>query len=252
MPKRADADPDDQSLGSVDPALHPPIPFPEADWQWFAARTQALGISDPGPRRQVLEALFGHLCGVNRWLNLTTITAPREYLKLHVLDSLAAESDTRLRHLGEGEPCLDLGSGGGYPGLPLALWHPTVPWVVADARLKKAEFLAAAARLTGLPRLTARHLRGGQTKAAASDLFRRCQLVVSRAMGRCATVLAEAAPLLARHGHCLVYKGPAYAGEERAEARSACAALGFRALGERSVALEPSDPERVIVAFERI
>ena len=147
MAKRSDQPADDPALGSVDPVHHPPRPFPDEAWDWFAARCDALGIAGCQERRARLEALYGHLVGVNRWLNLTTITEPREYLKYHVLDSLTLEVDSRLRHLSEGAPCVDLGSGGGYPGLPLALWHPQVPWVLVDARRKKAEFLAAAAKL---------------------------------------------------------------------------------------------------------
>lgn len=256
MPRRAEQPADDPALGSVDPALHPPRPFADADWGWFAARCAALGIGDPTPRREVLEALYGHLVGVNRWLNLTTLVEPRQYLKLHVLDSLSAEGDPRLRHLSEGAPCLDLGSGGGYPGLPLAIWHPTVPWVLADARRKKADFLAAAAgiagRAPGGARVSARHLRGGETARAAPDLRRRCQLVVCRAMGQAAEVLAESAPLLQDHGHAVIYKGPAFPGEERDAALKAAARLGFRFVSERRLVLEEGDPERVLVVFERI
>ena len=140
MTKRADQPSDDPALGSADPALHPPRAFPDEDWRWFLARCAALGIEQAAGRRSVLEALYGHLVGVNRWLNLTTLVAPRDYLKLHLLDSLALEGDARLRHLSEGSPCVDLGSGGGYPGLPLAVWHATVPWVMVDARQKKVEF----------------------------------------------------------------------------------------------------------------
>jgi 16S rRNA (guanine527-N7)-methyltransferase len=240
----------DPALGSVDPALHPPLAFPEDDWRWLLARAEALGIADPQPRRERLEALFGHLVGVNRWLNLTTLLAPRDYLKGHVLDALSALLDRRLKHLSEGAPCVDLGSGGGYPGLPLALWTPRIRWVLADARRKKAEFLAAAARVSGAS-VTARHLSGGRAQADAPDLHRRCQLVVCRAMGACAEVLAEAAPLLAKAGHVVVYKGQSYAGEERAAAHAAAPALGLEAVGERSVRLEDGDPERVLAVFVR-
>ena len=186
MSKRTDAPTDDPSLGSFDPALHPPIAFPEADWQWFVQRCAALGIAGPNDHRTVLEALYGHMVGVNRWLNLTKLTEPREYLKLHVLDSLALEGDSRVRHLAEGTPCVDLGSGGGYPGLPLAIWHPRIPWVMVDARQKKVEFLTAACRLTGNPHASARHLRGSEAAIKANDLRRRCQLVTCRAMGQAA------------------------------------------------------------------
>lgn len=251
MPKRDDtaALP---GAGSVEPADHPPIAIPEADWAWFAGRMAAFALPDPAPWRPTLEALFGHLTGVNRWLNLTTVTSARDWLKLHVLDSLTGLSDPRLQHLADGAPVLDLGSGGGYPGLPLALAvGPRVPWILADARRKKADFLAAAGRLVGA-HVTGRHLRGGEAARAAPDLHRRCQLVVNRAMGQAAEILAETAPLLRPHGHLLIWKGPAFEGHERDEAASKAPRLGFRVLGVRRLHLEDGDPERLLVAYERL
>lgn len=251
MPKRADQDPADTSLGSVAPAEHPPIAFPDADWDWFVGRCAALAIPDAVGRRPALEALYGHLVGVNRWLNLTTITEPRDYLKLHVLDSLALIGDARLRHLSEGSPCVDLGSGGGYPGLPLAMWHPMAPWSLVDARKKKAEFLQAACTLTGNPRAMGRHLRGGEVSNRVPELWRKCQLVTCRAMGQADAVLTEAADLVRPHGHVAVYKGPAFTGEERERALAVGGRLGYRLVAERAVLLDEGDPQRVIAIFQR-
>jgi 16S rRNA (guanine527-N7)-methyltransferase len=192
------------------------------------------------------------LVGVNKWLNLTKLTGAREYLKLMVLDSLTIEGDSRVRHLAEGTPCVDLGSGGGYPGLPLAVWHPRIPWVLIDARKKKAEFLAAACTLTGNKQAGARHLRGGEVAGKADDLRRRCQLVTCRAMGQADEVLQESANLLHKSGFCVIWKGPAFAGEEKAKALTACERLGFRFVSERRVVLEDGDPERVMAIFQRI
>ena len=252
MPKRADAPNDDPALGSVDPALHPPVAFPAEDWAWFTARCVALGIADADGRRATLEAVYGHLVGVNRWLNLTKLTGAREYLKLMVLDSLTIEGDSRVRHLAEGTPCVDLGSGGGYPGLPLAIWHPRIPWVLMDARKKKAEFLAAACALTGNPHASARHLRGAEVPGRADDLRRRCQLVTCRAMGQADEVLQESANLLHKSGFCVIWKGPAFAGDEKERALTACERLGYRFVSERRVVLEDGDPERVMAIFQRI
>jgi 16S rRNA (guanine527-N7)-methyltransferase len=252
MTKRSDQPSDDPAMGSVDPALHPPRAFPDEDWTWFIARCAELGIDHASARRAVLEALYGHLAGVNRWLNLTTIVDPRGYLKLHLLDSLALEGDPRLRHLSEGAPCVDLGSGGGYPGLPLAVWHPSVPWIMVDARQKKVEFLAAACTLTGNVRARALHLRGAEAHAKAVELRRSCQLVTCRAMGRAAAVLEEAADLLHKSGHLVLYKGPAFAGAERDEALRACDRLGYRLVNQRQLVLEEGDPGRVMAIFQRL
>lgn len=251
MPKRADQPTDDPTLGSFAPADNPPKPFPDEDWAWFVAGCDSLGIPDAPARRGILEALYGHLLGVNRWLNLTTITAPRDYLKLHILDSLALLGDSRLKHLAAGSPCVDLGSGGGYPGLPLAAWTPGVPWVLIDARRKKADFLAVATTLTGNTAASARHLRGGEVSNRVHDLWRRCQLVTCRAMGQTADVLAEAADLVRPNGHVVVYKGPAFAGDERSAAEAAAKSLGYRLIAERGVILDEGDPERVMLVYQR-
>ncbi len=255
MPKRADAATDDPRLGSVDPALHPPIAFPEADWTWLRERCDVLGVPEVDAKRVALEALYGHLVGVNTWLNLTKLTTPREFLKQHVLDSLSLIGDPRLRHLASGHPCADLGSGGGYPGLPLALWFPAFPWCLIDARRKKADFLTAAGSIAmrfGATRVTGHHLRGEEAAQITSPLRRQCQLVVSRAMGQAADVLRSAEPLLRVHGHCIIYKGPAFAGDEEQAALTTAKHLGFRFVSCRWVRLEDGDPERVQVVFERI
>lgn len=254
MPQPSDDERDDiPGAGSVNPADHPPIAFPDEDWVWFLARCEALAIPGAKTKREALEAVYGHLVGVNRWLNLTRLTAPREYLKNHLLDSLAVVSDVRFKRLAEGAWCADLGSGGGYPGIPLALWHPRVPWALLDARRRKAEFLAAALKAADLRRCRALHLRGADVArdAGASELHRRCQLVTSRAMGQAAEVLEQAAPLLRRHGNLVIWKGPAFAGDEREAAIAICPRLGFRHVSDRTVVLEPGDPERVVAVFER-
>lgn len=248
---RRDGTADLPGAGSVLPGDHPPLPIPEEDWAWFAGRCAALALPDPAPWRPGLSALFGHLMGVNRWLNLTTVSGARDWLKLHVLDSLTGLADPRLQHLADGAPCLDLGSGGGYPGLPLALACPRTPWVLADARRKKAEFLAAAATLVG-PHVTGRHLRGGEAARAAPELHRRCQLVVNRAMGQADEVLAEAAPLLRPNGHLLIWKGPAFEGEERDRAAATAPRCGFRVVGVRRLRLDDGDPERLLACYQRV
>lgn len=250
MPRR-DATAGVPGAGSVSPDDHPPLPLPDADWDWFAARCAALGLPDPAPWRSVLSALFGHLVGVNRWLNLTTVTGARDWLKWHVLDSLSGLRTAALGSAGEGALVLDLGSGGGYPGLPLALARPELRWVLADARRKKAEFLAAAAALVG-PWVTARHLRGDTAAHAAPDLAGQCRVVVNRAMGPADAVLPQAAPLLAEGGLLVIWKGPAFLGSERDRAAGVAPRYGFRVAAVVAVRLEDGDPERFLVTYRRV
>ena len=246
--------PDKQAIpnaGELDPAVYPPIAFSADDWAWFCGLAEPFGIPDLDAHRETIERLYGHLVGVNAWLNLTRITDPRGYLKLHLLDSLSLWPDRRRKHLSEGAPCVDLGAGGGYPGLPLSLWQPQVPWVLVDSRKRKVDFLNAAAGIVGT-RVEARHFRGREVARAAPDLRRRCQLVVSRAAGAVDKLLPEITDMLANKGSIVIYKGPNYSQEEHEAALAVTKKCRLRFVTVNAVQLEPQDPERLFVVFERV
>lgn len=236
--------------GILDPAAYPATPFPAADWQWFCDRCAALGVPDPAPWRQRFEALYAHLVGVNAWFNLTRLTGLREYLKWHLLDSLSILALPEMQGLRAEETCLDLGSGGGYPGLPLMCSLPGLPWTLVDSRRRKVDFLTAAIPLTGAHEADARHFRGRESAAAAPDLHDSCQLVIARAVGPLARILPEAAGLLARGGLFLAMKGPRFV-DEQAESDRQMHAMSFAYEATREIVLEDGDPVRVVVALRK-
>lgn len=238
------------SQGSLDPHDHPPQVFPEADWTWFLERSQALAITVPPPARLVLEAWYGHLVGVNAWMNLTRLTGSRAYLKHHILDSLAVLAWMEGPSWDSGL-LLDLGSGAGYPGLPLALWRPGGTWILADARRRKAEFLQATARLLPQGRTEALWLRASEAAQTAPHLLGRCSVVTARAVATAAELLEESRLLLSPGGWLVLWKGPQYAADEAPAAAAAARRWGFRAAGAWSVRLEPADPERTMLAWRK-
>lgn len=94
-------------------------------------------------QRQLLE----HVELLARWnlrLNLTAITSPRQMVIQHILDSLAIASNL------SGRTILDVGSGGGYPGIPLAVIFPHRQFTLLDSRGKRIEFLRHVIGKTGL------------------------------------------------------------------------------------------------------
>lgn len=168
----------------------------------------------------------------NKAFNLTAIADPPAAWERHILDSL-----TLLPVLGEaapareGEPVrvIDVGSGAGLPGIPLAIVRPDVRVTLLDATAKKCEFLRACARelgLTNVEVVCARAEQAGQDRGEHSGAGRvggrrdAYDLVVARAVGRLAT-LAELCVPLARVGGLIALVKGEKAEEELAEAKGA-------------------------------
>ncbi len=232
------------------PAAYPHLALEGEAWAWFVQSCADLEVPVTDAHHAVLEAPYSHLVGVNSWLNLTRLTSPAEYLKFHVFDSLTAlgvVSDLTAA----GDLCLDLGSGGGYPGLPLMTWLPDRHWVLVDSRGKKAAFLAEAVRLTPCRHAEAAAFRGREAAHARPDLARRCALVTARAVGPADAVLEEADALVRRGGFLVLLKGPSFAEPERHAAVASAARVGFEMIQEMTMALDDTDPERILVLFER-
>jgi 16S rRNA (guanine527-N7)-methyltransferase len=177
----------------------PPAGLAELD-----AGLAVLGLSSlPGPLRAGLVDQLRLLQAWNAAINLTAVRDPVEAVRRHVLDSLAATAVLR----GAGiDALLDLGSGAGYPGLPLALAIPARRALLVDSVAKKARFLATAIAALGLE--TTVEAFAGRAELLAGDPRHRERwpAVVARAVGGLDEVAELGLPLLARGGLLVAWK----------------------------------------------
>jgi 16S rRNA (guanine527-N7)-methyltransferase len=152
---------------------------------------------------KAIDALEGHLRLLLAWtaaVNLTSIRDPEVAIRDHILDSLTAVPALRARRV---DALLDLGTGGGYPGLPLAVALPARRAALIDPVGKKTAFVAAAIDAIGLAdRVTAVTARA-EALAADRAHRERWSAVVARAVADLAD-LAEVGLPLVRVGGCLV------------------------------------------------
>jgi 16S rRNA (guanine527-N7)-methyltransferase len=114
---------------------------------------ERLGCALPDESAEALLTLLDELTRWNRAYNLTAITSRAELITHHLLDSLSVHADL------DGTRIADVGTGAGFPGLPLALVQPQRSFTLIDASQKKLRFVTHAARLLGLANVTALHAR---------------------------------------------------------------------------------------------
>lgn len=153
-----------------------------------------LGIDLPDVAQQQLLAFRDLLLKWNRTYNLTALRDPDQAVSHHLLDSLAI-----LPYVGPG-PLLDVGSGGGLPGIPLAIARPELSVRMVDAVQKKTTFLQQAAIQLGLKHVAVNHAR-------IEELSGQYTQISSRAFAELATFVGLTRHLLAPGGRWLAMKG---------------------------------------------
>lgn len=165
----------------------------------------------------------------NAAINLTAITDPVDVARRHVADSLAAFDAIRG---GPHASLLDLGSGGGFPGLPLAAALPATRVLLVDSTAKKAAFLDAVRQAVGLADRVAIAATRAEALAPGDAAGKRGadqgagrEVVTARAVGPLDDLVELALPLLAVGGRLVAWKRGDLADELDA-ARRAGAALG--------------------------
>ncbi|MEJ2166228.1 MAG: 16S rRNA (guanine(527)-N(7))-methyltransferase RsmG [Desulfobacterales bacterium] len=164
-----------------------------------------------GARSIGIELTYGHtekfavhareLILWNKTFNLTAITDPGEVALKHFLDSLPA-----VHHIRPDATLLDIGSGGGFPGLPLKILMPSLSVTLIDASRKKVSFLKHVIRALKLSNAVARHIRA-EDLAAESKSVSRFDVVISRAFSSLDHFFELALPLLAENGTMMALKG---------------------------------------------
>ena len=191
---------------------------------------RALGIALSSAQADALLRLLDELGTWNRAYSLTAVTDPAAMLTHHLLDSPAASPDLA------GPGVADLGTGAGFPGLPLAIVHPGLRFTLIDSVAKKVRFVAHCARLLGLGNVTA--LQGRAEQLAAAGPF---DTVIARACAALPELLAIAAPLCTTTTRVVALKGR-YPAEE-----IAALPAGWRLESARAVRVPGLDAERHIL-----
>ncbi|MFO0555812.1 MAG: 16S rRNA (guanine(527)-N(7))-methyltransferase RsmG [Polyangiaceae bacterium] len=151
-----------------------------------------------------LAEYLGRLLATNERMNLTAVTEPKEAWVRHVADALSL-----LPHLGgldASSRVADVGSGGGVPGIPLAIARPELQFTLIEATQKKATFLREAVADLGLTNVDVLPERA--ESLAKLPLHRgRYNVVIARAVAKIAELVDWTAPLVAPGGRELFIKG---------------------------------------------
>lgn len=190
----------------------------------------AADLALPAGFADAVERYVAFLLEANGRLNLTRVVEPEAIARLHLLDALAA-----LPILDELAPAraLDLGTGGGVPGLVLALARPTVEWTLVDSVRKKADATRGFADALDLGRVEVLAERAeilGRNPAHRETY----DVVAARACAPLPVLLEYALPLLRVGGTLIAWKGPI--AQDELDAGGAAATL----LGGGTPAVRPS------------
>jgi 16S rRNA (guanine527-N7)-methyltransferase len=210
--------------------------------QLLATGAAELGLSLTDRQHEQFGLLAAELQKWNRKINLTAIDRLDAIVVKHFLDSLtlapAVPDHGRL---------LDIGSGGGFPAIPMKILYPRLAVVSVDAVAKKIIFQRHAARLLGLDDFTALHVRAEALAGQYAGSFDR---VVSRAFADLPAFARLALPLINERGVMIAMKGREGA-NEAAGAAPALARLGVALQEVREFPLPQSGDGRCLVIMVR-
>lgn len=132
----------------------------------------------------------------NRTLNLTAIIDPLEAVTKHLLDSLSVAQDVPLGKV------VDVGSGGGCPGIPLAIIRPENQFILVESKNKKADFLN-----TTIQALRLKNTKTICQRAESIELTKKVDTIVCRALGSISYFISVAGHMLKKQGRLLAMKG---------------------------------------------
>lgn len=181
----------------------------------------------------------------NQKVNLTAITEPEGVAVRHFVDSIAVAG---LTELPDGASLVDVGTGAGFPGVPLKLLRPDLRLTLLDSLAKRLTFLERLSALLGQDNALV-HARAEQA-GADPGLRGRFDVAASRAVARLAVLCEYCLPLLRVGGVMLALKGPDCAGE-LAAAQTAIGLLGGRAEPPVSYAL-PDGSGRSLIVIRKV
>ena len=185
------------------------------------------------------------LVETNKVMNLTAITEPEEVAVKHMVDSLLAYEDGM-----QGKTLVDVGTGAGFPGVPLKIYRPSLKVTLVDSLGKRLRFLQQLIDELGLKGIRCEHLRAedaGRSKKHREQY----DYVTARAVARLSVLSEYCLPLAKKGGQFIALKGSRFA-EEIEEGEAAVKILGGKIISAEPVKLPGLDDGRAIIKIAKI
>lgn len=181
----------------------------------------------------------------NEKINLTAITKPEEIILKHFIDSI-----TISKYIKSGSYICDIGTGAGFPGIPLKIAFPHLKVTLLDSLNKRLKFLNEVIEKLGLEGIETVHGRA-EDGAKKPELREAFDLSVTRAVARVSVISEYCLPYVKTGGYFAAYKS-GKAAEELEEGKKAIAVLGGKVEKTEEFLLPDSDMERTILLIKKV
>ena len=198
-------------------------------------------------KKSILENYMKGILDWNEKVNLTNITDPEEFRVKHLMDSLMCVD---FPEYNAAKSIIDVGTGGGFPGIPLAVYSPEKHFTLLDSLNKRLKIIGELSSELGITNIDLLHARA---EDAARDPKHRekYDLCVSRAVSNLSTLAEYCLPFIRKGGYLMAYKGPDCEAELK-DASEALKILGGKAVEIRDTSMAEYGLEHKILVIEKV
>ena len=185
----------------------------------FKQECEKNNIEFDGNKAEILYNYMNLILDWNKKINLTAITDEKMFIVKHFVDSLVVQAfaDNQKR-------ILDIGTGGGFPGIPLKIYNPDSEFTLIDSVNKKINVVNDAIEKLNLLKIEALHMRA-EDLAQDSNYREKFDIVTTRAVSNLSTIAEYMLPFVKIGGKAICMKGP-HVEQELEEAKKAIKLLG--------------------------
>lgn len=183
----------------------------------------------------------------NEKINLTAITEDEEVIKKHFIDCIKSFKSEPIR---KAKAIIDVGTGAGFPGLPIAIMNQNVKVTLLDSLNKRINFLNLVVKELGLKNVTTIHSRA-EDGARKPELREKFDVATSRAVANMAVLSEFCMPYVKKGGYFVALKGPAI-DEELENGKKAIKILGGELKEIIEISIEETDLKHNIVEIKKI
>ncbi len=205
-----------------------------------------LGIDLTELQLQQFDRFFQMMVETNKHMNLTAITEEDEVISKHLVDSLSC---SKVMDMSKVKSIIDIGTGAGFPGIPLKIAYPEIEIVLVDSLQKRIKFLNQVIEELGLTKVSAIHGRA-EDLARNKEYRANFDLCVSRAVANLSTLTEYCIPFVRVNGYFVSYK--AQKGMEELEnAKNCLNVLGCKMEEANQFKLEGDDSDRILLKIKK-